>query len=172
MFHSDVLIGNLCSIGAMITDSFSGTRKKRSEILGIQILSQIFYGAATIALKGYSSTMQNIVAILRNLAAMKDIKNRAIEWFLILLGVVLGVAFNNRGLLGLLPVVANLEYSIAMFYFKDSERNLKLAFIVNVLMYCVSSAVIYNFVGAVSNIVVAITTAVSLMKESKENIGV
>jgi hypothetical protein len=33
---------------------------------------------------------------LRNLAAMKNVKSRVIEWSLILLGVVPGIVFNNR----------------------------------------------------------------------------
>lgn len=42
---------------------------------------------------------------------MKNVKNKALEWMLILAGVVLGIIFNNRGLLGWLPIIANLEYS-------------------------------------------------------------
>ena len=148
----------------MISDSVSGTRKKRSEILGVQMLSQVFYGAGSIILRGYSSTAQNVVAILRNLAAMKNVKSRVVEWSLIALGVVLGVAFNNRGLLGWLPIAANLEDSVAVFRFKDNERGLKLAFLVNMLMYSVFSFAILNYVGAAGNIVVAVTTAISLLR--------
>ena len=165
---TDIIIGNVCSLCAMVSDSISSTRKKHSEILAVQMLSQVFYGAGSIILKGYSSTAQNVVAILRNLAAMKDIKNRFVEWTLIALGVILGIVFNNRGLLGWLPIVANLEYSIAVFRFKSNERGLKLAFLVNMLMYSVFSFVILNYVGAAANIVVAVTTAISLIKGSRQ----
>ena len=161
---NEIIIGNICSLCAMVTDSVSGTRKKHSEILAVQILSQFFYAAGSTILKGYSSTAQNVVAVLRNLAAMKNIKSKAVEWILIALGVVLGVAFNNRGLIGWLPVVANLEYSIAVFRFREKERSLKLAFVVNMLMYSVFSLVILNYVGAAANIFVAVTTAISLIK--------
>ena len=165
---NDIIVGNVCSLCAMVTDSVSGTRKKHSEILGIQIISQLFYGAGSIILKGYSSTAQNLVAIFRNLAAMKDIKSRVLEWILIALGVILGIVFNNRGLLGILPVAANLEYSVSVFRLKNNERALKTAFIVNMLMYSVFSFAIMNYVGFVSNIVVAASTAYSLFREKKE----
>jgi hypothetical protein len=152
----------------MVSDSVSGTRKKRSEILAIQMLSQVFYGVGTIILKGYSSTAQNAVALLRNLAAMKNVKSKVVEWTLILLGVVLGIVFNNRGLIGWLPVVANLEYSVAVFRFRDQERSLKIAFILNMVMYVVFSLAIMNYVGVVANVVVAVTTAISLVRESRE----
>ncbi len=167
MIDQEVIVGNVCSLCAMVTDSVSSTRKKNSEILGIQILSQFFYGAGTIILKAYSSTAQNAVAVLRNLAAMKQIKSRAVEWILILLGVALGILFNNRGLLGWMPIVANLEYSVAVFQFKNNERGLKTAFFANSLMYSVFSLLIRNYVGAAANFFVAVTTAVSLIREGK-----
>ena len=161
---NDIIVGNVCSLCAMASDSISSTRKKNTEILGIQILSQFFYAAGSIILKGYSSTAQNAVAVLRNLAAMKDIKSRTVEWILIALGVILGIVFNNRGLLGWLPIAANLEYSISVFRFRDNERGLKTAFMINMIMYSVFSFAILNFVGGAANIVTAAVTGYSLLK--------
>ena len=163
----EIIVGNICSLCAMVTDSISSTRKKHNQILAVQMLSQVFYGAGSIILKGYSSTAQNVVAILRNLAAMKKLKHKAVEWILIALGVILGLAFNNRGLLGILPVAANLEYSVAVFRFRDNEKGLKTAFLINMLMYSVFSFAIMNYVGCAANIVVAVTTAVALIRGKK-----
>ena len=171
MTETAVILGNVFSLCAMISDSVSGTRKKHREIMGVQIISQFFYGASSIALKGYSSTAQNIVAIFRNLAAMKHVKSKGLEWGLILAGVVLGVVLNNRGLLGWLPILANLEYSVAVFRLKDHERALKLAFILNMVLYAVFSAVIMNYVGVLSCTVIAVTTAVSLIRSKKETVS-
>ena len=165
---NDVIVGNVCSLCAMVSDSVSGTRKKRNHILAAQIVSQVFYGAGSIILKGYSSTAPNAVAILRNLAAIKKVKYKVVEWILIALGVGLGVAFNNRGLIGWLPIVANLEYSIAIFGFKDSGKLLKIAFIANAVMYSVFNVIIQNYVGGVANVVVIVTTAISLIKEARK----
>lgn len=167
MTQHDILLGNACSLLAMVSDSVSGTRKKRSSILAIQIVSQAFYGASTIFLKAYSSSAQNAVAILRNIAALKDVKSRAVEWALILLGVVLGAYFNNRGLLGWLPIIANFEYSVAVFRFKDNTRRLKYAFLVNVVLFLVFSIVIMNYAAALGNVVVGVATAASLVREKK-----
>ena len=69
--NSAIIFGNLFSLFAMISDSISGTRKKHSQIMAVQIVSQFFYAASSIMLKGYSSTAQNVVAVFRNFAAMK-----------------------------------------------------------------------------------------------------
>lgn len=162
---NEIIVGNVCSLCAMVTDSISGTRKKRNEILGFQTLSQVFYGVGSTILKGYSSVAQNIAGILRNFAVMKDIKSKAVEWALIAIGVVLGVLFNNRGLLGWLPIVANFEYAVSMFKFKDNEKGLKSAFAINMTMYSIFNFFIQNYVGGFTNMFTAITTAVSLIKE-------
>lgn len=164
---TEVIVGNVCSLCAAVTDSISSTRKKPGQILAIQILSQVFYGVGTIILKGYSSTVQNAVAILRNLAAIKHIKSKIVEWILILLGVGLGIVFNNLGWVGWLPIVANLEYSIAVFRFKDNPRGLKIALIINMLMYFSFSIIIMNYVAAAANIVVAVVTAIALIRDGK-----
>lgn len=164
---NDVLIGNACSLGAMVTDAVASTRKKPKQILGIQIVSQFFYAAGSIVLKGYSSTAQNVVTVLRNVAAMSNLKSKIVEWILVLLGVVLGAIFNNRGIIGWLPIVANFEYSVAVFRFKNNEKALKISLIVNLIMFTAFSAVIQNYVGIAANLFVAVTAAVSLIKGRK-----
>ena len=165
---NDILVGNLSSLFATVTDSISGTRKNQKSILLLQSLSQIFYGAAAIILKGYSSAVQNVVGILRNFAAMWKIKSKVVEWILIAMGVVFGFVFNNRGLLGWLPIVANLEYSVCVFRFEEDERSLKIAFVINMVMYGVFSLLIMNYVGAVSCTIIATTTTIALIKEKRK----
>lgn len=166
---NEIIVGNVCSLCAMCTDSFSGTRKKHREILGIQIISMTFYGVGALILKGYSSTVQNAVGIVRNLAAMPKKTCKAIEWLLIAAGLVLGIVFNNRGLIGWLPVIGNLGYSVAVFTLKDRQRLLRLTYAVNMVMYAVFNAVILNFVGTAANIVVIVTTVIFLIRDRRKD---
>ncbi len=159
-----IIIGNILSLCAMISDSISGTRKKHSDILAVQIISQLFYSASSLVLKGYSSTVQSVIAIFRNFAAIKNVKSKFIEWALILLGVVFGIIFNSNGLLGYLPIVANFIYSVSVFKFKRNEKALKIVFIINMVMFAIFNAVIMNYVGLFSCTVVALSTLFSLVK--------
>ena len=163
----NIILGNVCSLLAMVTDSVSSTRKTAKGVLLVQCLSQLFYGVGTILLKGYSSTAQNLVSILRNIVAIRKIESRAVEWALVFLGVALGIGFNNLGLIGYLPVVANLEYTLAVFKFKDNERALKIAFAVCVGLFIFFNLAILNFVGVAANVVVMVTTLVSLFRQKK-----
>ena len=71
-----IIPSNVFSLCAMISDSISGTGKKHSEIMAVQLVSRSFYGASSIVLKSCSSTAQNVVAIFRSLAAMKKVKSK------------------------------------------------------------------------------------------------
>ena len=164
MNRTTIIIGNICSLIAMITDSISSTRKTAKGVLVVQNISQFFYCASAIILKGYSSAVQNLVSFTRNLIAIKKVNSKALEWIGVVLGVVLSIACNNMGLLGFLPVIANLQYTLAVFKFKDNDRALKISFAICIGMYTVYNFAILNFVGMISNVVVVTTTLVMLFK--------
>ena len=163
-----VILGNACSLLAMVTDSISSTRKTAKGVLLVQSLSQLIYCVGAVLLKGYSGAVQNVVSILRNFVAIRKINSAFVEWSLVILGVGLGIGFNNLGLIGFLPVVANLQYTLAVFKFKDNERALKISFAVCIGMFAAFNLAIYNFVGVASNLVVLGTTLVILFKKRTE----
>ena len=163
-----LIIGNVCSLLAMVTDSISSTRKTAKGVLLVQSLSQLIYFIGTVVLKGYSGAVQNAVSILRNFVAIRDIRSKYVEWALVGLGVVLGLAFNNLGFMGLLPVIANFQYTIAVFRFQDNQRALKISFAIAVGMFAVFNIAIFNVVGVVSNSVVFVTTLSVLLKRDKK----
>ena len=159
-----IIIGNICSLLAMISDAVSSAQKTAKRVLWVQILSQIIYCTGSFILKGYSACAQNIVAILRNVVTISGIHSKVIEWVLVVLGVVLGLGFNNLGLIGLLPVIANLQYTLIVFKYRDNERALKLSFVVCCLLFTVFNLFILNFVGVATNLFVIITTLIVLWK--------
>lgn len=163
MLH--IIIGNICSVGAMLCDSYSGTRKTKKEILLVQSISQVFYIAATLILKGYSATVQNIATVFRNTYAVYGKRSKLVDWVFILLPVVFGLVFNNRSWLGVLPVAANLQYSLAVMFCGNSPRMLKYSFIVVCILFSVFNFAILNFVSGAACIFTAVVTVISLVKE-------
>ena len=162
-----IILGNAASLLATLVDSFSATRKTTKSMLLTQLLSKVIYVAASLALKGYSGTVQNVVGIISSLCAIFGKTFRGADWFFVGLAVVFGLYFNNRGLVGLLPILANVEYTFCMFRFKDNERAMKAAFIAMNLLFMVYDSFLYNYVGAVSCLVVVISAVVSLLTTRK-----
>lgn len=164
----DIIIGNLCTLLGMGANAFSATRKNMKGVLRAQNLGQVIYFASAIVLRGYSAAVQNVVSILRNIVAIRNINSKAIQWILTGLALVFGVAFNNRGLMGLLPVVGNLQYTLAIFRFPDNERAVKLSFLLSSICYAVFNIVIQNYVGIAADSFVVVATAIVLLKGLKK----
>ena len=164
----DIILGNVWCLAATITDAFSGTRKTKKGMLIAQALSQVFYIISALALNAYSAAAQNAVSFFRNIYGIYDEKhNKFMDWLFIILPVVLGLYFNNQGLLGLIPVIANLEYALALFVFAKNPTTLKIAFIICTAMFIFFNFCILNFVGGISCFVVVISTSISVYQELK-----
>ena len=160
----NIILGNLCTLLAMGTDSLSATQKTTTRVLWVQNISQLLYCGSAIFLRGYSAAAQNIASIVRNLVAIKQVDSKVVQWFLVIFGAILGLCLNNLGWVGLIPVIANLQYTLVIFQFQNNDKALKISFLISALMFTFFSLTIYNFVGVVTNFVVAITTAISLFK--------
>lgn len=164
---NELIAGNVCSLLGMGADVTSASRRTARGVLWFQTLGQVFFGLSSVFLKGYSAAVQSGVSVVRNLVAMQGIKNKGIEWFFVGAAVVLGIWWNNRGLAGWLPVIANFEYSLAVFRFHDDERSLKKAFLVMVAMFAIFNFVIRNYVGILSNTAVFLSVVMSLWKSRR-----
>ena len=167
MNNHSIIVGNLCTILAMIFNSLSSTRKTPKGILMMQNASQGVYAVSAIVLGGYSAAVQNVVSIFRNFAAIRNIKSKFLEWLFVILGVVLGIVFNNRSWIGLLPVIGNLQYTLAIFRFKNDERKIKFSFLLSVIAFIIFNFAIQNYAGVVSDTIVIITTSIMLLKPTK-----
>ena len=167
MNYLNIILGNICSLLAMGSDSISSAQRSIKRVLWIQNLSQAIYCLGAVFLNAYSACAQNLVSILRNLVAICKISSKWLEWSLTILGVALGLAFNNRGWVGLLPVIANLQYTLVIFRYPDRQRALKISFLISVLSFAVFNIVLWNFVGVASDLFVSITTAIMLIRDKK-----
>ena len=128
------------------------------------------FGSKTLFLlflQGYSAVVQHAVSVVRNLAAIRGVQSKAVEWGLVGIACVVGVVFNNLGVIGWLPVIANLEYSLAVFRFKENDTALKKTLLLTLALYAAFNLSIQNYVGVLSNAAVFMSALVFLIKENK-----
>lgn len=164
---SQILWGNILCLLSTVTDLYSVSRKTARSMLITQTITQSLLALSSLVLGGYSAVVQNIVSILRNLAALGNASSKLIKYSLIVAGVALGIAFNNLGWIGWLPIISNLIYSISVFKFKNDEYSLKIAFTVCVSLFIFFNFRLLNYVGALSNIAVFSTSALSVLKHRR-----
>lgn len=82
--------------------------------------------------------------------------------FLVLV-VVLGLLANNRGLIGLIPVVATVEYTVCCHYIKEIKA-VKCSIFVNTFLWVFYSFAIMDFSTGFTDMTVLVIDAVSLVR--------
>lgn len=160
----NIILGNIASLLSCLLDSFSATKKNKKDMIRIQCFSVLIYMVANMFLQAYSAIVQNVCALVRNVLAANEIKNKIVEYIIIAAALFFGIYFNNLGLIGLLPVFGNVEYSICMFLLKDNVKGLKLSFLICNICFIVLNLYIKNYVGFIFTTITASTTAINLFK--------
>lgn len=91
---------------------------------------------------------------------------KKITWILFILCIVVGLYANNRGLIGLFPIVASASYTIFMFTTKD-EQQMRWALVSNLILWFVHDIYIQAYPSALTDVVLSIWTSVQIFKKSK-----
>ena len=164
----NVLLGNIFNFAAIICDFIANSRKTKKEVLTVQYFSLGFYSLVMVALNTPSALVQNLLGIVRNYFAIKDKENKTVDWIIVSLCLIVGLVVNINGVLGLLPVIANVTYSVVMITCKDNVVKLKLALIFNMALYAIFNFAVSNIVGVINNVVLIIWTLIFLYKNIKE----
>ncbi len=164
-----IILGNIFALFAMLSDSYSSSKKTTKSMLKVQNFSQLFYGTSSVILGGYSGAVQNGISILRNVLAIKEIKKEYIQWILLLIAVVLGIAVNKIGFVGYLPIIANVQYTFVVLKVKDNEKALKISFLISCILFTLFNIYIYNFIGIISNFIIITSILIFLFRKNKNN---
>ena len=160
-----IIIGNIISLFGSGGILISTAVKNKKNILKVQTAASFFLLASDIVLRGYSGAAQDLICIVRNLTVILGKKSKILNFFFIISGVALGVIFNNKGLLGLLPILANLQFSCIVLYPKADDVMLKASIFASNVCWAIYSLCIFNYVNMTVNIVICISAAIFVIRE-------
>lgn len=172
MNNISVILGNVVAAAGSLSLFVSTTSKDKKGILKAQAVGSFFLLLSDIFLKGYSGAIQDTVGLIRNIVILAGKNSTVVSVILVATGVIPGVIFNNHGLLGILPVFANLEFACVTLYPKSDETLMKAAIFVSTACWAVYCFVIQNYVSTCVNIFTATSALVfvirSLLKKHRE----
>ena len=146
---------------------YSTFGKRKENILKWQVANTSFVILANLFLKGYSGMATNVVCLVRNILGAKGRLGKTSTVILTILIVAGGVAVNNRGWLGLLPVIASVEYSVCMYLCKDAQQ-LRLALAVNVALWAVYDFAIGSYPMFATDVIVAGASLFNVFRFQRE----
>lgn len=148
------MIGQFFSFLSACCLCYSTFGKRKENILKWQVANTAFLILANLFLKGYSGVATNLICLVRNFLGARGRLNKVNTIVLAILIVAGGIAVNNRGWLGLLPVVASVEYSICMYLCRDAQQ-MRLALAVNVALWAVYDFTIASYPMFATDLIVA-----------------
>jgi len=161
-----MLAGNLCSFVAACFTLMSAWSRDRKRIYLYQAAQCFILAIANVFFASVSGTTTFLLCAARNcLVAWDRFTPRRCALFVASVAA-LGILSNNRGVVGLIPVVTTAIYTVACLYVKSS-RAIKLNLIVNLALWTVYDLFIGDYVSAGVDSVSAGTALVSILRESK-----
>lgn len=153
-----LIIGNILALLAVICMAVSVVKRSKKDLIYWQSLDTVFFIASTVVLSSYSAVVTNTVSLIRNIFAYKGFLTKTLTWVFCFLSVVIGLFLNNRGVIGWLPVIATLQYTVCLYITKN-EQQMRYALIFNLIFWLVHDSYIQSYPSAINALVLIIWTA-------------
>lgn len=164
---SALIIGNIFSFFSALCIAVSAVKKSKKNFMYWQIGDTLFGIVANIALYAYAALVISIMCLIRNILSYKDKLTKNITIILIILGIIIGLYANNRGIIGWLPIIASATYTICI-YITTNEQQMRWALIFNMLLWFVHNAYVQAYPSAIANIVLCLWTGVQILRYSPQ----
>ncbi len=162
-----LLIGNLISFAAAcftLASAWSGNRKR---IYLYQALQCALLAAANIFFSSISGVTTYAICAVRNvLLAYDRFTARLCMVFVACVGVI-GLAVNNRGFVGLIPVFTTALYTVICLYAKRRVA-IKANIIANLSLWAVYDILISDYVSFAVDTGSAFVAVISLFRRNEE----
>ena len=137
---------------ALIASSLAilvGPIKNRNKIIIIQIIQSFLFSISNFLLGGFSGFFSNLIDIIRNILCYKNKLTKDIIILIIFLLFICTLKFNNLGLIGFLPFLATLVYTI--FINQKNPIKFKLLVASTVLLWVIHDLFIRSYTSAIFN---------------------
>ena len=164
---NEVLIANILMIIGEGILFVASSRKSKKQILLFQIASMIVMGVASYLLKGYGAIVMDVIGITRNVLSINNISSRYLTYIFIGAAIVFGIIFNNKGVLGYLPIIANVSQSLVIINRRSTARQVRLICAFSSFCWGIYNLVIKGYAGVVTNLINCVSYLYHAMKEEK-----
>ena len=155
-----IIIANAIDFIAALIQVGSGSIKKKSNILAVQIIQLLMQGVSMLLLGGITGAISNVLSCYRNYLCYKEKLNRVWKGILIAASVAMTLLFNNQGWLGIIPVAVCTVYILLMDV-KDPIK-FKLLVTLSFVPWIIYHFALQLYVAAIFDAVSVVTSAVTL----------
>ena len=160
---SNILIGNIVSFAAAVFLAVSCVVKDKKQVLILQFMNCAVLALASYFFGSYAAISTLALCCVRNVFITKDKFTRPVMTVIVILVIICGVLTNNRGIIGLMPVLATVEYTMCC-YFITNIRKTKISILLNETIWLVYSFIVQDYATALTDVAVIIVDIVAILK--------
>lgn len=157
-----IVIGNIIALLASLLMVYSGLIRKKAKFIYIQTIQILLFVISNLVLGGITGAITNAFACIRNILFYKNkLKNRE-KIVLALITIVFSLLFNNLGIIGLLPLISTVVYTL-LIDLKDVVK-FKMLVIATVILWFIYDIYIQSYTSAIFDFMTIITNTIAIYK--------
>ena len=161
-----VLTANIIDFLAALIQVGSGSIKRKSRILLVQIIQLLMQAVSMLLLGGVTGAVSNVLSCYRNHLCYKGKLNSYWKGFLIGASVIMTLVLNNQGLLGYLPTAVCTIF-ILLMNVKDPVK-FKLLVTLSFVPWMFYHWILKSYIGAAFDAATIIMNTITLYTMVKE----
>lgn len=165
-----ILIGNALSFLAAMFLFLSSILKRKDKIFIFQFFECATLAVASFFFGAYAGISTLLLSAVRNVLIAKNKFGKTLMYVFLLLTLILGIITNNRGAVGLMPVIATIQITVCGCVFEGIIET-KISIAVNTVIWVVYSFIIRDYsTGIIDSIVLAaaIVSTVKFIRQSRK----
>lgn len=166
----ELIIGNILGLLCNMFCALSSFGKTKKKIMFMQCLDCTCGTLSDLALHGYSGALTQFINLVRNFLVYKGKETNTIKFIIMAITIIAGFAVNNMGILGLLPIIASIQYSLTILY-TNNPNYIRIGLAVNNLFWLGYSIITLNYVSCIMTIIIIVSCIISVIKNRKQTEG-
>ena len=160
---NNIIIGNIISFVAAVLLGLSCWSRNHKRVFIYQLAENLIYSISSIVFGSYSAAVSTLLSAARSLLIVKGRYTKNCMYFFVASTGIFGLITNTKGLIGLLPVIATVQFTYGSYRFTDI-KGIKWMFIINLILWDIYAFWIKDFSSAIAWAITLAVTVVSLVK--------
>lgn len=166
-----IIIGNAISLFSSVFLFASCMQKTRTRIYAFQIFECLSLLVAQLVFGQWAAAFALLLSAARNALLAIGKYTKAFLATIFILTLALGVLFNTGGLVGMIPTMATLIYTLTSYY-AESIVKIKLSVLINLALWLVYSSLIFDIASLAINLISFILNLITLIKAARLQKGI
>ena len=143
--------------------------KDPKKVYGMQVTENLILVVSSACFGSWSGISTLLVSTARNILLVKEKFDRRMMYLFIVLVTACGIAVNNKGLIGLLPVLATVILTICNYYAREILA-IKWSLFVNIMLWAIYFFAIWDVISGVTQVVIAVITLASIYQIKQRSV--